>query len=516
MSNLLKLPYQGPQFTWTNNRESDELILERLDRAYASNSWCCLFPEARLWHYPVAVSDHAVIMLDASPARRRKRTPYRIDNWCLQHKDIEELVNTNWQLPFDLQRAANFNQLKNCLKREVEITHDYWLQRAKIRHAQEGHAPTKYLFQKARTQKNRNRIGALKDNEGYYTDFTLHLTVDQSQWLDRPFTAEEVRDAVFSIGDNKSPGIDGLTSAFFKRFWHTVEKHVTIAVLKFLNLGHILKEWNQTLITLVPKIANPETVSQLRPISLCNVLYKIASKCLAKRLRSLLPDIIPESQNAFIKGRLIYDNCLIAHEIMTYVNQQTSGTNCYMAMKVDMNKAFGRVSWHFLLYLLLQRHGFSLKWQQLIMEAVTTYSPNAPPDFKQYLSKLLTMQYKDNFGVYLGVPADIGHNKLAPFGYLLDKGVTAKIEAAILAFWWAFSALLAKNYHRIMNNPQLLLSKVFKAKYSKDCGAIPPLKSNHYRLSWGWKSILKAAHKLQDGFAWKLVNGIKINLLSDP
>ncbi|XP_074283561.1 uncharacterized protein LOC141608108 [Silene latifolia] len=370
-----------------------------------------------------------------------------------------------------------------------------------------------------------------------------------------------------------------------------------------------------------------------------------------------------------------------------------------MAMKLDMNKAFDRVSWHFLLYL-LQRHGFFLKWQQLIMGAVTIvsyrilingeptdkfipkcgirqgdpispylfiicmnclslmldkaqinkeiqgiklsrynipithllyaddsllcfkatpsscivvkqiiadfeevsgqmvnyaksylkYSPNAPPDFKQYLSKLLTIQYKDNFGVYLGVLADIGRNKVAPFGYLLDKviykltswntlnlsqsaklvlinavliaslnhvmlifklpqGVTAKIEATILAFWWASSgkkrsihwlsnkvlhlpkqsdglqlrniqvmnqALLAKNYNRIMNNPQLLLSKVFKAKYSKDCGVIPPLKRNHYRPSWGLKSILKAAHKLQDGFAWKLGNGAKINLISDP
>lgn len=118
-----------------------------------------------------------------------------------------------------------------------------------------------------------------------------------------------------AIGDLKAPGSDGMTSLFYKKYWETVGADVTREVLLFLNGGDLPSEWNQTVIVLIPKVPNPESLKDLRPISLCNVLYKVASKVLAGRLKLILPDIISQNQSAFISGRLITDNVLVAYEL---------------------------------------------------------------------------------------------------------------------------------------------------------------------------------------------------------
>ncbi|XP_074290558.1 uncharacterized protein LOC141617273 [Silene latifolia] len=114
-------------------------------------------------------------------------------------------------------------------------------------------------------------------------------------------------------------------------------------------------------------------VTQFRPISLCNVIYRIASKCLANRLKLVIPSIVSDSQQAFVPGRLMSDSCLIAHEVLHYINKTTKGTNCYAVLKLDMNKAFDRVSWSFLM-LIMKRMGFPTFWQNIIWECVATIS----------------------------------------------------------------------------------------------------------------------------------------------
>lgn len=90
---------------------------------------------------------------------------------------------------------------------------------------------------------------------------------------------------------------------------------------------------------MIPKVENAENVGQYRPIGLCNFAYKIISKALANRMREVLARVISRNQRAFIEGRLIQDNILVAHEAYHYLKSKKKGKKYEMAVKVDMNKA---------------------------------------------------------------------------------------------------------------------------------------------------------------------------------
>ena len=115
------------------------------------------------------------------------------------------------------------------------------------------------------------------------------VTNDMQKFLSSEFTTEEVKVALFQMGPTKAPGPDGMNALFYQKFWHVVGNNVVLAVLDFLNNGNMLPDINHTNIVLVPKVKNPERMSEFRPISLCNVIYKIISKVLANRLKQVLP-----------------------------------------------------------------------------------------------------------------------------------------------------------------------------------------------------------------------------------
>jgi hypothetical protein len=173
------------------------------------------------------------------------------------------------------------------------------------------------------------------------------------------------------ISPLKAPGPDGFPARFFQRNWDILKRDVIKAVRHFFATGLTPEGANDTSIVLIPKIDDPTELKDFRSIGLCNVLDKVVSKCLVNKLRLLLGDIISENQSAFVPGRMITDNALLAFECLHYMEHGTSVNSFYCAYKLDMSKAYDRVDWQFL-ESTMHKMGFSHRWIQWIMACVTT------------------------------------------------------------------------------------------------------------------------------------------------
>ena len=191
--------------------------------------------------------------------------------------------------------------------------------------------------------------------------------------LSSDFTAEEVEVVLFQMGPTKAPGLDGMNALFYQKFWHVMGETITMAVLDFLNSGNMVPDINHTNFVLIPKVKNPEKMSDFRPISLCNVIYKIISKVLANRLKQVLPQIISLTQSAFVPGRFITDNVLVAYETLHTMHCKKKGKKGSLALKLDISKAYDHVEWPFLKEI-MHKLGFPERWIDRVMSCFTTSS----------------------------------------------------------------------------------------------------------------------------------------------
>lgn len=144
---------------------------------------------------------------------------------------------------------------------------------------------------------------------------------------------------------------------------------------QWLTEGKFPNEVNDTTLVLIPKKDHVDDPKDLRPIALCNVLYKILAKVLANRLQKILPGVISEEQSAFVPGRNITDNVLVAFELIHYMKCKNSGQDGLVALKLDISKAYDRVSWRYLQDR-MSIMGFSEKCIKWVMLCVTTVSYN--------------------------------------------------------------------------------------------------------------------------------------------
>ncbi|KAL0438957.1 UNVERIFIED_CONTAM: hypothetical protein Slati_2378700 [Sesamum latifolium] len=151
------------------------------------------------------------------------------------------------------------------------------------------------------------------------------VTTAVNEELLKPFTAEEIMQALKQMHLLKSPGPDGMPPIFY-------QKHC-----------------------------------------LCNVLYKLASKTIANRLKPLLDILIPPSQSAFVPGHLITDSVLVAYELNHQLKLKNRGKKGCVSLKLDISKAYDRVEWSFL-ERALGRLGFHPHFMALIMSCVSTIS----------------------------------------------------------------------------------------------------------------------------------------------
>ncbi|XP_074315716.1 uncharacterized protein LOC141651925 [Silene latifolia] len=198
----------------------------------------------------------------------------------------------------------------------------------------------------------------------------LHDTVPPEKCgsLIQPVRVPEILDALKSIDRNKSPSIDGYSSGFFLDAWNVVGKDFKNAVLVFFQICSMPKVDNSTLLVLVPKMETPLTVKDFRPIGCCTTFYKVISKILANRLKQVLDSIVGPEQAAFVADRDIFDNIMLAHELVSKYGRAYLTPRCLL--KVDIRKAFDSVNWTFLKDCMLYLH-FPSAFVDWIMACIT-------------------------------------------------------------------------------------------------------------------------------------------------
>nr|GEX88702.1 RNA-directed DNA polymerase, eukaryota, reverse transcriptase zinc-binding domain protein [Tanacetum cinerariifolium] len=171
--------------------------------------------------------------------------------------------------------------------------------------------------------------------------FPHQITSLQQIDLEADVSFEEVKRAVWDCGIDKSPGPDGFTFDFFRRFWDLVRADVVKAVSHFFISGIFLKGCHASFIALIPKISDAKMVKDFRPISLIGSLYKIIAKILANRLVVVLNDIVNEVQSAFVADRLILDGPFILNESNRNIDTLMYMLKCFhraSGLSINLNK----------------------------------------------------------------------------------------------------------------------------------------------------------------------------------
>ncbi|XP_055960697.1 uncharacterized protein LOC126668753 [Mercurialis annua] len=340
-----------------------------------------------------------------------KQTRHHLKTWSSQlykrsYRNTEAITRRIIDLkqisPMDIDWST-IRDLEYQLKQFHIQDEIYWAQKSRVQWLKCGDCNSKFFHAKYKERNRRNNISGLRSMQGsWVTDqisintlilnhfqniyqtsvpvgiesclqhFPSTITATMNASLSSPITAAEVHTAIFSINSWKAPGIDGFTSFFFQTYWPLIGNQITQAVQSFFFIkGRMLKSINHTLIVLIPKVKWPQQVSDFRPISLCNVLYKIISKILTARLQEVLPHIISYSQNAFVKNRVISENILLVHEILHSFKHQKTKHSQNLALKLDISKAYDRIEWSFLQHI-MQKWGFSDIFINWIMQCVTS------------------------------------------------------------------------------------------------------------------------------------------------
>jgi len=285
-----------------------------------------------------------------------------------------------------------------------------------------------------------------------------------------PFTAEEIKAAVWSCEGNKSPGPDGFNFNFIRTYWKFLEKDVVEFMNEFHTNSKLPKAISTSFLALVPKKDVPQSLGDYRPVSLIGSLYKILAKVLAARLKEVIGKLIDPIQSAFVPGRFILDGVLIVSELLDLAKRRKD--KCFF-LKVDFAKAYDSVSWSYLEYM-LRRMGFDNRWVGWMRTCVRSNSisilVNGSP----------TEEFVAEKGLRQGDP-------LAPFLFLIAaEGLAGLMRSAVnLGLFKGFKVNDSLCYNMLQFADDTIL-----------------LCEGNWDNLWTIKSILRS---------FELVSGLKIN-----
>ncbi|KAL0289058.1 UNVERIFIED_CONTAM: hypothetical protein Scaly_2713200 [Sesamum calycinum] len=552
---LVQLPTTGCPYTWHNCSEGPRSLWKRLDRMLVNPAWLDAWPSSSYLCALPSTSDHSPLIL-AGMNRGDENAIFRFDNFLTRIPGFLNSVEEIWKHRIAGTASAG----------EITLA-ETWGSNSKV------------FFRKinASRVKQRNLFGGPSLNRSLDLEFLRPelkhtITPAEASLLTAPVTRSEVKEAFFDIDVESAPGPDGYTSEFYRAAWSVVGQDLFKAVGEFFHTGKLLKQINTTLIALIPKVNMPLYVSDYRPISCCNVLYKAITKIIVKRIHRILPLMIDNSQNAFVPGRSITDNILLAQELLAGYNQMRLPNRC--TLKVDIQKAYDSVEWDFLLEVLRTENKSSKEPDYFIpISAAGTATDTGLLGFQEG-----TLPIK-----YLGIPLTSSRLTMSDCRPLIDK-VEARLAGwnhqnlsyagrlqliksvlSTLHMYWASAFILPKGILKILEkkmrrflwhgsgNAKVAWEQICKPKQEGGLGIRSLMIMNQalmlkqlwrliqndgtsiwvewiqrHRLrqstiwtfngatgSWGWKKLLKLRPLLQRGVIYKVGDGSSFSLWQD-
>jgi hypothetical protein len=228
-------------------------------------------------------------------------------------------------------------------------------------------------------------------------------------------TEAELKDTLQSFQKDKIPGPDDWSIEFYLGFFDLIGGDILKVIEESILNGRIHSPLNTTFIALIPKVNDPLSFDDFRPISLCNCIYKIIAKVIARRLKPLLSSSISKEQFGFLEGRQIHEAIGVAQEgLHSLRTTKAKGT----ILKIDLSKAFDRVSWSYI-RLLLTHLGFEVPFIKWIMVCISSVS------FAVLINGAASPFFTSEKGLCQGFP-------LSPLLFLLvAEGLRRAIENAV-------------------------------------------------------------------------------------
>jgi hypothetical protein len=198
--------------------------------------------------------------------------------------------------------------------------------------------------------------------------FSSYVTASEAAGLYNPVTLTELKNNLSLLKKEKSPGPDGWTVEFFSHFFDLVGSDLLLMVEDARIKGKISSSLNSTFLVLIPKKDNPSSFNDFRPISLCNLVYKLISKVISTQIKPVLERCLSSEQLGFLKGRRIHDAIGVARECIHSIFQKKQKA---LVMKIDLKHAFDSIDWDFLRLILLSV-GFGIKFTDWIMSCISS------------------------------------------------------------------------------------------------------------------------------------------------
>ncbi|XP_026416499.1 uncharacterized protein LOC113311932 [Papaver somniferum] len=341
---LIQASSSGLQYTWCNNKASGKRIVCTLDKAFYNLKWIEKYPD---WSYKVgvrSVSDHSPLLGSFLMVSKPNNVPLRV----LKKLKLKIKV-WNWSVFGDV-RVKLAEVERGFLNATLQKSREHWIK--------EGAANTRFFHTSIKTRHTANAITKLEDESGviitdqYMVASTLEnyfkdkfkfkevnfidgvfdaipkvVSSEDNKMLENILSAQEIKEAVFSMNADSAPSPDGFSGFFYRYAWEVIGEGVINAIRYCWKRDFIPRGLNSNFLFLLPKVKGARRPNQFRPIGLSNFSFKIFTKIMTNRMYGLMGKVISEQQGAFLKGRCIQEQIVLAYEMINKIDTKRRGGN---------------------------------------------------------------------------------------------------------------------------------------------------------------------------------------------